>query len=71
MKRSGTGSTHTVCQMPVTAVYQMLRGLRTCLPRACSPSSVGSHTESTISCCFRPGAAPSHAASVMSSVNGS
>ena len=29
----GTGSSHTVCQMPVTAVYQMLCGLATCLPR--------------------------------------
>ena len=30
---TGTGSIHTVCQMPVTAVYQMPFGLSTCLPR--------------------------------------
>ena len=44
MCASGTGSIQTVCQMPVTGVYQMPPGLRTCLPRGCAPASVGSQT---------------------------
>ena len=42
MYAAGTGSSQTVCQMPVTAVYQMLFGSSTCLPRGCVPRSVGS-----------------------------
>src|ERR1017187_1930671 len=41
MDFSGTGSSHTVCQMPDTAVYQMLFGFSTCLPRGCGPLSLG------------------------------
>ena len=33
MWTGATGSSHTVCQMPVVGVYQMPRGLRTCFPR--------------------------------------
>ena len=28
-----TGSIHTVCQMPLTGVYQMPLGFSTCFPR--------------------------------------
>jgi len=49
MWASGTGSSHTVCQMPVVGVYQMPPGRLTCLPRGCSPRSVGSQTATTIS----------------------
>ena len=44
MYAAGTVSSQTVCQMPVTAVYQMLFGSSTCLPRGCVPASVGSVT---------------------------
>ena len=37
-----TGSSQTVCQMPLVGVYQMPLGLRTCLPRGWVPASVGS-----------------------------
>jgi hypothetical protein len=47
---SGTGSIHTVCQMPVTDVYQMPLGRLTCFPRGCVPMSVGSQTATTRSC---------------------
>ena len=40
----GTASSHTVCQIPVTGVYQMTSGLFTCLPRGWQPASVGSQT---------------------------
>jgi len=60
----GTGSSHTVCQIPEAGVYQIPFGSRTCLPRGCSPPSVGSHTPTTIS--FAPS---STNASVMSNVN--
>ena len=46
---AGTGSSHTVCQMPVTGVYQMPPGLLTCLPRGWLPASVGSQTRTTSS----------------------
>src|SRR5262249_44462520 len=59
-----TFSNHTVCQMPVTAVYQMPDGSRTCLPRGCNPLSVGSHTATTISC-----PEPGLSAEVMSNQN--
>jgi len=39
-----TGSSQTVCQIPLVGVYQIPCGLRTCLPRGCVPASVGSHT---------------------------
>src|SRR6266850_3670833 len=45
----GTGSSHTVCQIPLVGVYQMLRGLLTCLPRGCGPASLGSQIATTIS----------------------
>ena len=35
MPSFATGSIHTVCQMPLTGVYQMPCGLVICLPRAC------------------------------------
>src|SRR5690554_2045275 len=44
---SGTGSNQTVCQIPVTGVYQIPCGLFTCLPLGWYPSSVGSHTFTT------------------------
>ena len=47
--RSGTGSIHTVCQMPLTGVYQIPSGLSFCLPRGCGPSSDGSQTRTTSS----------------------
>src|ERR1035438_6661529 len=58
MDFSGTGSSHTVCQMPDTAVYQMLFGFSTCLPRGCGPVSLGSHTATTISSSPFPFSAP-------------
>ncbi len=63
---AGSGSSHTVCQMPVVGVYQMLRGFNTCLPRGCGPASDGSHTDTTSS--WSP---PFTRASVMSNANGS
>ena len=48
----GTGSSQTVCQMPETAVYQMLLGSRTCFPRSCQWLSVGSQTATTSSLLF-------------------
>src|SRR5262249_40020671 len=60
----GTGSSQTVCQMPVTGVYQIPPGLLTCLPRGCAAPSVGSHTRTSSS--FFPGLS----ASVMSKENG-
>ena len=42
-----TGSSQTVCQMPVTGVYQIPSGLFTCLPLGWYPSSVGSQTFTT------------------------
>src|SRR5690606_18032892 len=63
---SGTPSNHTVCQMPVTGVYQMPWGRTTCLPFGWGPSLVGSHTPTTISCC-----APFAKYGVMSKENGS
>lgn len=47
---AGTGSIHTVCQMPVTGVYQMPRGLSACLPRGWKPLSVGSVTLTVSRC---------------------
>ena len=64
MARSGTGSSHTVCQMPLTGVYQICPGLLTCLPRACLPLSVGSHTRTTTSL------SPFFSACVMSNAKG-
>src|SRR6266542_6901000 len=49
MRWAGTGSSHTVCQIPLTAVYQMLFDCSTCLPRGCGPLSVGSQTLTTSS----------------------
>ena len=40
----GSGSIHTLPQMPEVAVYQMVRGFRDCLPRWMSRVSVGSAT---------------------------
>src|SRR5690606_4594266 len=45
----GTLSTHTVCQIPETGVYQIPCGSLICLPRGCGPSLVGSHTLNAIS----------------------
>ena len=64
-RASATGSSQTVCQMPVTGVYQMPSGLLTCLPRGCASASVGSHTRTTSS------PLPSFSASVTSTENGS
>jgi hypothetical protein len=50
MRAAGTGSSQTVCQMPVTGVYQMPPGFWICLPRGWLPASVGSQTATTISC---------------------
>ena len=61
----GTGSSHTVCQIPVTEVYQIPLGSRTCLPRACVHVSVGSHTDTASSC-----SCPSASSPVMSKLNG-
>ena len=44
MYRCGTGSSQTVCQIPLTGVYQIPPGADVCLPRGCSPRSVGSQT---------------------------
>src|SRR3954469_14160062 len=62
----GTSSIQTVCQMPVTGVYQMPCGLRICLPTGCDPESVGSHTQTTSS--WSP---VGFSALEMSNVNGS
>ena len=43
-----TGSSHTVCQIPLTGVYQMPLGFVTCFPRDWNPLSVGSRTRTTI-----------------------
>ena len=59
-----TGSSQTVCQMPLVGVYQMPCGLRTCLPRGCVPASVGSQTPTSNS--FAPDL---FSASVMSKLN--
>src|SRR5437660_11705986 len=48
--QDGSPSVHTVCQMPVTGVYQMLLGLVSCLPTGWLPFSVGSHTQTISSC---------------------
>ena len=61
----GTGSNHTVCQIPVTEVYQIPLGSRTCLPRACVHVSVGSQTDTASSC-----SCPSASKSVTSKLNG-
>jgi hypothetical protein len=42
MLDAGTGSSHTVCQSPVTGVYQIPSGVETCLPRGWPNLSVGS-----------------------------
>src|SRR5690606_28322230 len=39
-----TASSYTVCQIPVTGVYQMPCGFTICLPLGCGPLSVGSQT---------------------------
>jgi hypothetical protein len=64
---SATGSSHTVCQMPVVGVYQIPCGLRICFPRGCQLASIGSETETTISCSSES----FFSASVTSKVNGS
>ena len=45
-----TGSIHTVCQMPLTGVYQMPLGFSTCFPRGWYPLSVPSNTRTTSFC---------------------
>src|SRR5690606_7873778 len=45
----GTLSSHTVCQIPETGVYQIPCGSLICFPRGCGPSLVGSHTLNAIS----------------------
>ena len=60
----GTASSHTVCQMPLTGVYQMPSGRFTCLPRGWQPASVGSHTRTFSSL------SPFLSAAVMSNSNG-
>src|SRR5438876_226086 len=45
----GTGSSHTVCQIPEHGVYQIPSGLVVCFPRACV-SAVTSVTSTTTSC---------------------
>ena len=62
---SGTGSIQTVCQIPVTDVYQIPLGSLTCLPRAWVQVSVGSQTETASSCVAR-----SPRSSVTSKLNG-
>src|SRR5688572_15061195 len=47
MEVSETGSNQGVCQIPVTGVYQIPPGFRTCFPRGCGPASVGSQTATT------------------------
>jgi len=54
----GTGSSHTVCQMPVTAEYMMPPGRRVCFPRGCQPASVGSQTRTSNVCVLGAPAAP-------------
>ena len=61
---SFTGSSHTVCQMPETAVYQMPCGRLACFPTGCGPLLVGSHTR-TVSLLL-----PFCSASVMSKQKG-
>ena len=63
MKRSGTVSSHTVCQMPVTRVYQMPPGCSFCLPCSWKPS-VASSTRTSNSL------PPAFNALVMSNENG-
>ena len=46
----GTASSQTVCQIPVTGVYQIPCGLLSCLPMPWTPSFVGSQTLTTSSC---------------------
>ena len=46
----GTVSNQTVCQIPVTGVYQILLGTWTCLPLGCGPASDGSQTRTRIVC---------------------
>ena len=50
MLAAATGSSHTVCQMPVVGVYMMPPGCVVCLPRGCPPPSVGSYTRTMSSC---------------------
>src|SRR5664279_1623894 len=61
-----TGSIHTVCQIPVVDVYQILPGAETCFPRGCETLSVGSQTHTINSWSFVFPGNP-----VMSKVNGS
>src|SRR5690606_20761915 len=42
-----TGSSHTVCHIPVTGVYQIPSGLLTCFPLGWGPSLLGSQTFTT------------------------
>ena len=60
-----TGSSQTVCQMPVVGVYQIPDGLFVCLPRGCVPVSVGSQTATANSC-----GVPGSSCSVTSRVKG-
>ncbi|MNQ67006.1 hypothetical protein D3C85_815100 [compost metagenome] len=48
-----TGSIQTVCQIPVTGVYQIPSGFFTCFPLGCGPSLEGSQTF-TVNCCVVP-----------------
>ena len=66
MYESGTGSSHTVCQIPLEGVYQIPSGRRTCLPRGWVPASLGSTTRTTTSC-----GPKGRSASVTSKVKGS
>ena len=61
----GTGSIQTVCQIPLTEVYQMPDGFCVCFPRACVQLSVGSVTATTTSCSL-----PGERWSVISKLNG-
>ena len=64
MRRAGTRSSHTVCQMPLCAVYQMPPRSSFCFPRSCTPSSLGSNTHRASSF------SPARSASVTSNENG-
>ena len=47
-----TGSSHTLCQIPLVGVYQIPPGFSTCLPLGWRPLSVGSVTFTTMLCVF-------------------
>ena len=52
MWTEGTGSIHTLCQIPVTGVYQIPLGTVTCLPQGWKSVSVASVTFTRSNCSF-------------------